>query len=91
MAILVPGSAALASVAPGAAILVVDDGETLIECGYGHADLDERIEINDYDPFNDMLGAGGIYATLHDLEAWARTLATDNPFPDEAFKPGSRE
>ncbi len=43
--------------------------------------------ILDYDPFNDMLGAGGVYASLRDFEAWANTLATNSPFPEEAFKP----
>ena len=46
-----------------------------------------RFKVNDYDPFNDMLGAGGVYASLHDFEAWAQRLANNSPFPAEAFEP----
>ena len=53
----------------------------------GYDPTDEGFAINDYDPFNDMLGAGGVYATLHDLEAWANLLATNNPYPAEALEP----
>jgi len=53
----------------------------------GYSPNGDGFEVNDYDSFNDMLGAGGVYATLHDFEAWARTLKTSSPFPDEAFKP----
>ena len=43
----------------------------------------------DYDPFNDMLGAGGVYATLQDFEAWANALAAGGSFPVEAFEPAT--
>ena len=71
--------------------------ETATTFNSSRADIPNRVigyrptwfsyRINDYDPFNDMLGAGGVYATLRDFEAWANKLATDNPFPDEAFDP----
>lgn len=55
----------------------------------GYRPTTDGFEVLDYDPFNDMLGAGGIYATLHDFEAWAYTLAAGNPFPAEAFEPAT--
>jgi CubicO group peptidase (beta-lactamase class C family) len=54
---------------------------------FGYSTTDTGYELDDYDPFNDLLGDGGVYATLKDFIAWdsnlyandvvsARTLAT---------------
>ena len=43
----------------------------------GYRRTDSGIELDDYDPFNDMLGDGGIYATLKDFTAWDNSLNTD--------------
>ena len=41
---------------------------------YGYNQTDEGYELDDYDAFNAMLGAGSIYATLKDFYAWDQSL-----------------
>ncbi|MCH8159627.1 MAG: beta-lactamase family protein [Proteobacteria bacterium] len=41
---------------------------------YGYKQTDEAYELDDYDAFNAMLGAGSIYATLKDFYAWDQSL-----------------
>ncbi len=41
---------------------------------YGYDQTDEGYELDDYDAFNAMLGAGSIYATLKDFYAWDQSL-----------------
>jgi len=40
----------------------------------GYSKTDSGYELNDYDAFNDMLGDGGVYATLKDFIAWDSSL-----------------
>ena len=41
------------------------------DCGPG------GIELNDYDPLNNIVGSGGVYATLNDFFAWDQSLYTN--------------
>ena len=41
---------------------------------FGYSKTDTGYELNDYDPFNDLLGDGGVYATLKDFAAWDNSL-----------------
>lgn len=41
---------------------------------FGYSKTDTGYELNDYDPFNDLLGDGGVYATLKDFAAWDSSL-----------------
>lgn len=58
----------------------------------GYAATDDVFELDDYDPFNTVLGSGSIYATLQDFAAWERSLATNAVVSattlDEAYTPG---
>jgi len=40
----------------------------------GYSKTDSGYELDDYDAFNDMLGDGGVYATLKDFIAWDKSL-----------------
>lgn len=40
----------------------------------GYSRSDDGFELDDYDPLNDILGSGGVYATLKDFVAWDRSL-----------------
>jgi len=41
---------------------------------FGYSKTESGYELNDYDAFNDMLGDGGVYATLLDFIAWDNSL-----------------
>jgi CubicO group peptidase (beta-lactamase class C family) len=41
---------------------------------FGYRRTDDGFEFSDYDPLNDILGSGGVYATLQDFVAWDRSL-----------------
>ncbi len=45
---------------------------------FGYAPADDGFEDDDYDIFNDMLGSGGVYASLQDMAAWVRALRNHN-------------
>ncbi|NQV86495.1 MAG: beta-lactamase family protein, partial [Woeseiaceae bacterium] len=49
---------------------------------YGYDPTETGFELNDYDPFNDMLGAGSVYLTLKDLAAWDRSLDANSVVSD---------
>jgi CubicO group peptidase (beta-lactamase class C family) len=53
---------------------------------YGYSPADDGFEIDDYDPFNDMLGAGGVYATLRDFAAWSEALDDNAVFAASALR-----
>ena len=40
----------------------------------GYSKTETGYELNDYDAFNDMLGDGGVYATVKDFIAWDKSL-----------------
>lgn len=41
---------------------------------FGYSRTDDGFELNDFNQFNDMLGDGGVYATLKDFIAWDESL-----------------
>ncbi len=49
---------------------------------YGYDPTETGFELNDYDPFNDMLGDGGVYLTLKDLAEWDRSLDANSVVSD---------
>ncbi len=53
---------------------------------FGYSPAEDGSALDDYDPFNDMLGAGGVYATLGDFVAWARALDSKPPFSAAALR-----
>lgn len=44
---------------------------------FGYTSTADGFALDDYDPFNTVLGSGSIYATLHDFVAWERSLAAN--------------
>lgn len=53
---------------------------------FGYDPTAEGYELNDYDPFNDMLGAGSVYATLGDFHAWEQSLLANTVVSAGALK-----
>jgi CubicO group peptidase (beta-lactamase class C family) len=53
---------------------------------FGYQEGDDGYEPFDYDPFNDMLGAGGVYATLKDFVAWDKSLYTNPVVSNETMQ-----
>ncbi len=51
----------------------------------GYSKTDDGFEINDFDQFNDMLGDGGVYATLKDFVAWDRSLYANTVVSEETL------
>jgi len=52
---------------------------------FGYRKTETGYELDDYDPFNDMLGDGGVYATLKDLVAWDNSLYANSVVSGEAL------
>ena len=44
----------------------------------GYSPTEQGFMLNDFDPFNDMLGAGGVYASIDDLTAWFKILRNNS-------------
>ncbi len=53
---------------------------------YGYEPEEGNYELNDFDPFNNMLGAGGVYATLKDFAAWPAALDDNRVFSSETLR-----
>jgi len=51
----------------------------------GYSKTDSGYELNDYDAFNDMLGDGGVYATLKDFIAWDNSLYANSVVTGETL------
>jgi len=52
---------------------------------YGYSKTEDGYELNDYDPLNDMLGDGGVYATLKDFIAWDESLYANAVVSEETL------
>jgi len=51
----------------------------------GYRKTDTGYELNDFDAFNDMLGAGSVYATLKDFIAWDKSLYANSVVTGETL------
>jgi len=52
---------------------------------FGYSKTETGYEVNDYTAFNDMLGDGGVYATLKDFIAWDRSLYANSVVTTETL------
>jgi CubicO group peptidase (beta-lactamase class C family) len=52
---------------------------------FGYSKTESGYELNDYDAFNDMLGDGGVYATLKDFIAWDNSLYANSVVTSETL------
>jgi CubicO group peptidase (beta-lactamase class C family) len=57
---------------------------------YGYEPIEQGFELADFDPFNDMLGSGGVYATLKDFVAWAEALEENRVFTAPSLAEANR-
>jgi CubicO group peptidase (beta-lactamase class C family) len=51
----------------------------------GYSKTDTGYELNDFDVLNDMLGSGGVYASLKDFIAWDSSLYANSVVSDETL------
>ena len=53
---------------------------------YGYEPSDDGYELYDYDPFNDILGSGGVYASLNDFAAWDVSLTNNGVASEDTLR-----
>ncbi|NCF73581.1 MAG: serine hydrolase [Gammaproteobacteria bacterium] len=53
---------------------------------YGYSKTEDNYELDDYDPFNDLLGDGGVYATLKDFVAWDASLYSNTVVSEKTLR-----
>jgi CubicO group peptidase (beta-lactamase class C family) len=58
---------------------------------YGYAPAEDGFVLDDYDPFNTVLGSGSMYATLYDFAAWERSLTANSVVSAETLQEACTE